>query len=167
MMDEPRKRGRPAKDAARSETRETAGRSRRVPMGGPDLKLEVTDKDEAYVYRWMNDTRNRIHKAQSAGYEFVEDGSHIGTGAEDRNSDVGSNVSQVVGTQEDGSAQRAYLMRIPREFYEEDQAAKQEPIEQMERQMFEGQVHSNPNLGQGESYVPREGIKRRVSMGNQ
>ena len=165
MEEEVKRRGRPAKDARRSETREKFDRSRRVPMGGPDLKLEVHDKDEDYVYRWFNDKGSRIQKAKAASYEFVNDSGHVGSGAEDRNSDVGSGVSQIVGTKEDGSALRAHLMRIPRELYEEDQAAKQAPIDEMEDQLFNGGMQENPNLGRGDSYVPSEGRKRRVSVG--
>jgi len=164
-MEEVKKRGRPAKNAAHSETRERFDRSRRVPMGGPDMKLEVQDTDDAYVYRWFNDKGSRVQKAQMASYEFAEDIAHVGTGAEDRNSDVGSHISQIVGTKEDGSPLRAYLMRIPRELYEEDQAAKQAPIDELEEQLFSGGMQENPNLGQGDSYVPAEGRKRRVSVG--
>ena len=80
------------------------------------------DKDPNYVYRYVNDTGSRVSNFQSAGYEFVDDKEMVvGDSRVFDPSDVGS-AKRV--TSNDGTI--SYLMRIKKEFYEEDQAAKAE-----------------------------------------
>lgn len=144
---------------ARTESRERqeTARARRVPLGTPEMKLTAENR-EGYVRRWFNGKGNRLSRAQQAGYTFVEDDTFIGEGAESRNSDIGSAVSQIVGTNEDGSPLRAYLMEIRREWYEEDQAAKQAAIDEREDAIRNGSVNDEQGR-QDNRYVPREGIK--------
>lgn len=103
----------------------------RVPMGGSRMRLDVKLKDpkqkEKFVFRWFNDQDSRIEDASAAGYEPVQKDEVVGVGQTELhqdNSDLNSRVSKVVGRAEGNVPIRAFLMKIPREFYDEDQAAK-------------------------------------------
>lgn len=89
------------------------------------------DKDPNYVYRFVNDTGSRISNYQSAGYEFVEDKELVvGDSRVFDPSDLGS-VKRV--TSNDGTV--SFLMRIKKEFYDEDQAKKAALIDETEQAM--------------------------------
>ncbi len=111
-------------------TRERAvDKADRVSMGGHKTKLQLSEKDrealEGYVCRWINDKDGRIDEALNASYVFVhrEEARSIGTGAiHQENSDTGNKVSKVVSRT--GDPFRAYLMKINKELYDQDQAAK-------------------------------------------
>lgn len=78
------------------------------------------DKDPNYVYRFVNDTGSRVANFQAAGYEFVEDKDMVvGDSRVFDPSDLGSSKRV---TSNDGTV--SFLMRIKKEYYEEDQAAK-------------------------------------------
>jgi hypothetical protein len=89
------------------------------------------EKDPNYVYRFVNDTGSRVANFQSAGYEFVEDKDLVvGDSRVFDPSDLGS-AKRV--TSNDGTT--SYLMRIKKEYYEEDQAAKAALINETEQAM--------------------------------
>lgn len=89
------------------------------------------DKDPDYVYRFVNDTGSRISNFKSAGYEFVEDKDLVvGDSRVFDPSDLGS-AKRV--TSNDGTA--SYLMRIKKEYYDEDQAAKAALNDETEKAM--------------------------------
>jgi hypothetical protein len=89
------------------------------------------EKDPNYVYRFVNDTGSRVANFQSAGYEFVEDKDLVvGDSRVFDPSDLGS-AKRV--TSNDGTT--SYLMRIKKEYYEEDQAAKAALIHETEQAM--------------------------------
>lgn len=100
------------------------------------------DKDPDYVYRFVNDTGSRIDQMKSSGYELVTDDSLIvGDARVSDPSQLGSGKRVV---SKDGTVQ--YLMRQKKEYYDEDQAAKQahnDEIEQaMKKQASEGMYGS-------------------------
>lgn len=133
-------------------------RKERIPFGVQHSRLTVANPDPNYVYRWVNDDgRGRIDRATAGGYEFVQADSDqkVGTGSADGNSDVGSRVSRIVGTQEGGAGMRAYLMRIKREWYEQDQKAKQALVDQIDSAIKRGDAHRS---GDDNRYVPKAGI---------
>lgn len=89
------------------------------------------EKDPNYVYRFVNDTGSRVANFQSAGYEFVEDKDLVvGDSRVFDPSDLGS-AKRV--TSNDGTT--SYLMRIKKEYYEEDQAAKAALVNETEQAM--------------------------------
>ena len=89
------------------------------------------EKDPNYVYRFVNDTGSRIANIQAAGYEIVKDDElTVGDSRVFDPSDLGSGKKV---TSNDGTV--SYLMRIKKEYYEEDQAAKQNYINETERAM--------------------------------
>ena len=110
------------------------GRTARVPFGGFRLKLQLSDmdakgfKDRGMVCRWFNDDPGRIERALGGGYNFVkpEHAGSLGQGALHRDAsdqESGVRVSQVVNRSD--PITRAYLMEIPKKFFDEDQRAKE------------------------------------------
>ena len=109
--------------------RPTKERTKRVPVGGPRNILTVANKDPNYVYRFVLDTPGRLEAFKEGGYEVVTKDMEVGDSAVDKGSQLGSAVTYVKGTQ------TLVLMRILREWYDEDQAAKQEEIDALEATM--------------------------------
>ena len=81
--------------------------------------LTFEGQDENYVYRVFNDTDDRLQKAETAGYEYVKSEQQLGDPTVDSTSTVGTVVSKPV-----GGGKTGVLMRIKREWYDEDQKAK-------------------------------------------
>jgi hypothetical protein len=105
-------------------------RVKRTPVGGPRDVLTVSGKDPNYAYRWVLDVPGRIQRFKDGGYEVVTDGLEVGQATVDRGSNVGSGV-----TKSAGAGQTLVLMRIPMEYYKEDQDAKQAEITALEASM--------------------------------
>jgi hypothetical protein len=77
-------------------------------------------------------------------------------GEKDDPANIGSRVSQVVGTHPNGSDKHAYLCRKPKAYYKEDQAAKARELDDQLTQMRKG----NDRSGASQSdYVPSTGIR--------
>lgn len=143
--------GRPAR-------RVSTGRRRRVPMGTPEQKLSVpqAQDDPDNVYRWVNNHPGRLQKALNGGYEFVEDATlEVGTGSISGNAEHNSRVSRLVGKDDKGEPLYAFLMKIKREWYEEDQATKQAAIDEVDDAIRNGNFAEKDGDAR---YIPREGI---------
>ena len=104
-----------------------------------DVRLDKSDR-ERFQYRWVNGDPGRVQDLRDRGYEIVDD-PHIedDRGAERR-----------VGRTETGSTMKARLMRVPKDFYEEDQAQK--------REIHEEKVASVSRSGGRDSAAMRDGI---------
>jgi len=117
---------------------------KRVPMSIPRRKLEVPERP-GYVRYWMNDYPGRIQQALQGGYDFVKttdvDINNSSTGADSTlsgNTDMGTNISLVVGKTEQGGPLRAYLMEIKAEYYNEDQAYIQDRVDLVDKTIRRG-----------------------------
>jgi len=99
----------------------------RVPMGAQRdvTAVHSIDTDE-YVGRWINDTPGRIERVKQAGYEMVESASVGDSRVDGTHNDSGC-VSLDV-----GKGVTAYLMQQRREYFDEDQAAKQKLVDESE-----------------------------------
>lgn len=96
-----------------------SGRVTRSPVGQRNI-LTVKGKDPNFVYRVVNDVDDRVSQFQEAGYELVSDDSvQVGDKRVNAASSLGSHKRLSV-----GQGTKAVVMRIKREWYEEDQAAK-------------------------------------------
>lgn len=103
------------------------GRTQRTPVGRRNV-LTVAGKDPNYEYRIVNDSGDRVQEFIDAGYEIVsEDSVKVGDKRVNKASAEGT-VAQV----SVGQGQKAFVMRIKKEWYQEDQAAKQEVVNQTE-----------------------------------
>lgn len=116
----------------------------RRPSMGARLKLEVRDKDPNYVYRWFNDEGDRINEAIESGREYVfkED---VVLGDSVEKPGLGSCVSKAVGKHPDGSPKMAYLLRIRKEWYDEDQIKKQQAADLVDQSIRTGSLSPVPN----------------------
>lgn len=118
------------------------GRKERIPFGTPRRRFNSPEGD-GYHYRVFNDNwqkePGRIIRALDAGYEKVEDFELL-----------------PVGTNDDGSPIKGVLMRIRKEFYEEDQDAKNKKLDETDAQILRGSVEGR--VGHDGRYIPKEGI---------
>lgn len=106
-------------------------RTRRSPVGGARDILTVYSKDPNFVYRWVRNDEGRMQWFQDRGYEVVTGDQHsVGIKAVDSGTQLGSAV-----TKHAGGGKLLILMRIPKEWYDEDQAAKEEAIASTEATM--------------------------------
>lgn len=139
------------------QSRKEATRRRRKDRGGViGQRLGVTESKldfNNFSYRWINDAPARmIAKTQEDDWDIVhQDGKEIA----DAN-DLGSAVSQVVGTHADGSPMRAYLCRKPKAWYDEDQTEK---VKMLDSQLSELRRGNSRDGSAQSDYVPNEGIR--------
>lgn len=107
---------------------------------------------ENFAYRWVNDEKNGRMQIMTKreGWEHVPN-----HGVKEDSTDLGDMVSTYVGREPNGEPKRAYLLRKPKTFFEEDQAAKAEALEEQVNQLRRG----NDRDGVAQSdYVPHSGI---------
>ena len=110
----------------------------RVPVSQRNV-LTVKGKDPAYVYRVVNDVDDRIAQFLEGGYELVDKDSHdVGDKRVSQGTSVGSKKIFSV-----GQGTKGHLMRIKKELYEEDQAAKQRFVALQEASIKEKALDGN------------------------
>jgi hypothetical protein len=146
--------------APRAETRvdAVAGRKQRVPLGVPRTKL-TTPQRQGYKRRWINDDgKGRLQNALAGGYSYVED-PDLQVGEDGGGDRPDSRVSRIVGRGEGGKPLRAFLMEIPSELYQEDQASKQAALDEVDRAIRKGRLVTD---GEEHRYVPDGGKAIRV-----
>ncbi len=92
-------------------------------------RLVVENKDPNKVYRFVNDKDGRVELKQDQGWDVELAKDHrIGGRRVDTSSAEGTAARVNV-----GAGDHAILMSIPKEWYEEDQAAKQERVDASEQ----------------------------------
>ena len=138
------------RDAKRESGREETGRKERVGLGVARSKLSAPTR-AGYMRRWVNDTEGRLLMAENADYQFVTDtGTKIGdTDIDNVNRDLGARVSRVV---DKTTGQKAYLMEIKQEFYDEDQAKKAAGVAATDQLIKKGKLD-----GEDHRYIPDQG----------
>jgi hypothetical protein len=113
----------------------------RIPFGVPQSKLNKRNGEDGYMYYTFNDNwqkePGRVQRAESAGYERT------------------GKKPVIVGSNEDGSAIMGVEMRIPKKFYDEDQAKKQEIPDRIDEAIKKGTLESKEGDNR---YVP-DGIR--------
>lgn len=105
-------------------------RVRRTPVDGARDILTVYGKDPNYVYRWVRNDQGRVQWFEGRGYEVVTRDHEVGQKAVDSGSKLGSAVTKF-----GGGNVTLILMRIPKEWYDEDQATKAASIDATEATM--------------------------------
>jgi hypothetical protein len=104
-----------------------SGRPQRIPVGTRNV-LTVAGKDANYAYRIINDSGDRVQEFMDAGYELVEASSvRVGDKRVNSGSSEGSKAQLSV-----GQGQKAFVVRIKKEWYEEDQQVKQRRVDDLE-----------------------------------
>ena len=103
------------------------GRPQRVPVGTRNV-LTVAGKDPNYEYRIINDSGDRVQEFLDAGYELVDaDSVRVGDKRVNTAKAEGSIAQLSV-----GQGQKAFVVRIKKEWYEEDQRAKMKRVDDLE-----------------------------------
>jgi hypothetical protein len=113
-------------------------RVRRAPVEGRN-RLSVKGKDPNYEYRIVNDTEDRIDDFLDRGWE-IDDSEETRVG-DSRLIDNPSGTGKIRQLSVGGGT-KAVLMRIRKDWYDEDQEAKQEYVKRTEQAM-----RANPNDG--------------------
>ncbi len=114
-----------------------AKRVRRGPVEGKN-KLRVKGKDPNFEYRIVNDIDDRVNDFLERGWILdTQEDIRVGDSRIDDNSRLGK-VRQI----SVGGGVKAVLMKIEKEFYDEDQEAKQKHVDRSEQAM-----RPNPNDG--------------------
>lgn len=136
-------------------------RTKRVPLGVPRSKLAVPQR-QGYKRRWINDdNKGRLQNAKEGGYTHVVD-PNLRVGEDGTADQPDSRVSRIVGKRDDGKPLRAFLMEIPSELYQEDQASKQSALDEVDRAIRKGRLRSD---GEEHRYVPDDG--RGITVKNE
>ena len=108
--------------------REANTRPRRTPVEGYRNRLGVRGKDPAYEYRIVNDIDDRVERFKEGGWEPVTDTGHsIGDRRVDKPAEEGS-----VKTVSVGGGVTGVLMRIKKEWFDEDQKLKAKRVDELE-----------------------------------
>ena len=115
-----------------------AGRVTRTPVSQRNI-LTVKGKDPNYEYRIVNDVEDRITQFQEAGYEVVQSESvDVGDKRAASGTSIGSAKTLSV-----GQGTKAYVMRIKKEWYEEDQRAKLKQVDLQEASIKQKALDGN------------------------
>lgn len=103
---------------------------KRIPMGKRAV-LRFENQDPNYRYRVFNDKPEmmgqRLRDAENAGWEYVKDMRELEDNRVGKTSAMGSTVTKPV-----GGGVTGVLMRKKKEWFEEDQAAKQQEVDERE-----------------------------------
>jgi hypothetical protein len=111
-------------------------RVRRNPVEGRNrLKIRGTDPD--FEYRVVNDLDDRINEFLDAGWVFeTSEDIRVGDSRIDDHSKLGK--VRVINV---GGGIKAYLMKIRKDWYDEDQKAKQDHVDRTEAAMRPDQLN--------------------------
>jgi hypothetical protein len=134
-------------------------RKKRGGTGKLRRKLSYPER-EGYHRHWINDQKRKVQDCLDRGYMFVEkeEGKHPGDPdvTNEMGQSLDSRVSTLVGTKEDGTPLRAFLMEIPQEWYDEDRKEMYEQIDAVEKAIEQGEdQYGRP--GKDGRYIPRSG----------
>lgn len=143
-----------------AQVRETTDRANALPRrrmigGGSKLGVDCAKLIESgYHPYWRNDQDGRVQEALANGYEFVHPSEieevtlHIG--ATDLS---GDKVSRVVGHTDKGEPIKAYLMKIKKEWFDENQA-----FYQKRAAAIDAAIRNGTTTPVESAYSPKEGI---------
>lgn len=105
-----------------------SGRVRRTSVGARNV-LTVSGKETGYHYHIVNDDGDRIQQFKDAGYDVVQ-ANDVRVGDKRVNSASPEGSAATMSVSRDG--RKAVVMRIKDEWYNEDQAAKLQGVNELE-----------------------------------
>lgn len=103
--------------------------------------LDVLGKDPNFIYRWVVDVNAngaKIQKRMNDDWEFVKAEQVVNVGEEDaaKFDYADGSVVRILGN--DRFGEHMYLMRIKKEYYDEDQELKQKEVDAQLNAVWEG-----------------------------
>ena len=105
-----------------------SGRVRRNPLMRRNV-LTVSGKEDGYEYRIVNDKEDRVTQFTEQGYEIVSASKvQVGDKRVGKAAPEGSAMQMSV-----GNGEKAIVMRIRKDWYNEDQQSKQDYVAETER----------------------------------
>jgi hypothetical protein len=113
---------------------------KRQPLNGRAQKLEVFGTIPGFHMYIAKDEGARITLMRQAGYELVAATELEGFGAQAYNTDPGGHVRFVLGSKGSGEPLYGYLMKIPEQYWLEDQAALEKANLEIDEQIRKGSV---------------------------
>jgi len=129
-------------------------RKSRPKRGSMGLEAQLyAEQIDGLVARWVNDKPGRLDNFVEHGWEF-----RLKKGASEKGDGIDARISKFVGNQKDGTPMRAYLMDIDIDWYDEDQADKQQVNDRVD-EVIEAGVEGVAN-----SYIPTDGGKSPVTF---
>lgn len=128
-------------------------RPTRVPINGSRDIMNVKGIPADLHPCWVNDVDNNIERYQAAGYNFWTGDAVVG----DRKIDSDSQLGTGVISKNVGNGVTAFLMVVPEEYYQADQAALQAEITEKEAVLFR-------NLKQGEGRYGKVEISSKLGV---
>ena len=138
--------------------RSQAQRPRRNSIGVQRLTLAVLNEIPGYHLCWMNDDGN-VQNALDSGYEFVTKGeTELANGVTPQNTDMSDKIKQKVGTTQQGDILYAFLMKIKKEWHEEDMFEIEKQNKAIEDAIAGGNI--NGAIGQDGRYNAGINIRR-------
>jgi hypothetical protein len=131
------------KDRKEERIRAETKRPERVPMHKQRSRMTIPELEERfpdYVFRYVNETDSfghRIPRLERAGWQVATEVVKVGDEqVKNTNASLGDGARLQVGLDSQGRPRYAVLMCQLREYYDEDQAAKQGLIDEKEAQIF-------------------------------
>ena len=118
-----------------ADNRNNENKMERIPVSGLRDIMTVLGKDPNFAYRWVVDEDekgSRILRFKRGGWEFARNddqpgGVQVGSESVYKSRSEGSIIRE-----HSGAGRFSYLMKIRKEFYDEDQAAKAKEIDEVE-----------------------------------
>lgn len=155
---------------------ETSPRRRRIPLSVPRRRLEVAPIPGMVLY-WFKESN--ISVALDAGYDFVDrtevslnQVNEANPSDSSGNTDLGSRVSIVAGTDERGLPERLVLMKIREDWWREDREVLDSTNAEVIQSIFgrgviagatqgdHSQSYVRTNLAQGSGKLFNRGLKK-------
>ncbi len=130
-----------------------------IPVDTPHNPLQYTER-AGYHRHIFNDKTGRLERALRGGYQFVTKDQmpdYIERPLSQKE-EVDSRVSWMVGQEDNGTPIRGYLMELPEEDYQADQAAREAQTLSVLKQTLR-QDQSNEKPGGDELYPTGPGVK--------
>lgn len=119
------------KEMTENEIPRVAAKKKRVPVGLRNpMALNMDLDTDNFHYRFVRGKNSRVQAFLDGGYEIVEGGS-VGEKNVASGTQMGSRVTAPSGDSDD----KMYLMRIPKNLYDEDQAVKAAKVDEIEDQL--------------------------------
>lgn len=143
----------------REDDRKQLPRTRQAHLGGLRLKLAVMGSVEGHHMYWANDQDAEIERLLETGFGFVYRDEVQKVQGIVHDGDVDNRVSKYVGTREDGTPYRAYLMKCTDEVWAEIQQDGQDAADAWDANILRGMVEPDSSR-----YIP-QGFEPKIASG--